>query len=270
MRNPQIGMLLAIDVGNSTVGLGLYTDMTDPDRLLTTSIKSYGLTVSRVRSALKILLVEAARSGGSKFAPGQKIAAISSSVVPSLNKRIMTALKDYCLKPHLIGFKSAGLKYASGSPEKIGADRLANAVAAFSFTHKPTAIADFGSATTITVVGRKGIFMGGAIMPGMEMMAGALAHRTAKLPLIKIMRPERALGEDTASAITSGIVLGTAGAAIKIISSISEETGLDLQLVITGGWAATISPFLERDHLLVPGLIFEGLRLMYIAGVKSR
>jgi type III pantothenate kinase len=130
---------------------------------------------------------------------------------------------------------------------------------------QPSAVIDFGTATAISVVGRHRAFLGGAILPGIDIMLNSLASKTAKLPALDAEWPETALGRDTASAIKSGVVLGSAGAVIHIIENIEEETGLRLDLVVTGGRAELVSPFLEHAHILAPNLVFEGMRLVYRA-----
>jgi len=256
--------LLAIDAGNSTVGLGFFPVCTASQPLLMRKI-SVGrkITENMLRKEIAGLLAEASITGADLKASREKIGLIISSVAPELNRRILNSAGRFSSKPFFVDHLSSGLVFKIPAPEKAGADRIVNAVAAFSLTGKPAAVIDFGTATTITIVGPKKEFIGGAIMPGLDMMAKALASGTAQLPDTDISRPDRALGVDTSSAIKSGIALGSAGAAMKIISSIEEETGLELRLIITGGRAGIISPFLERAHSVVPGLIFEGLRLIY-------
>jgi type III pantothenate kinase len=262
--------LLAIDAGNSTVGLGLFPDYTASQPLFTRKISMTGnITESMLRKEIAGLLSDASVAGAYRKAPREKIGAIISSVVPGLNRKILNALNQFCAKPIFADNISSGLEFKIPNPEKAGADRIVNAVAGFSMTGKPTAVVDFGTATTITIVGEHKTFMGGAILPGLDLMANALASGTAKLPRIDISIPEEALGSDTVSAIMSGIVFGTAGAALKIITSVEEETGLELSLIITGGRAGIVSPFLERPHSIVPDLIFAGLSLIYNAAQDS-
>jgi|WetSurMetagenome_2_1015567.scaffolds.fasta_scaffold00429_2 type III pantothenate kinase len=264
------GALLAIDIGNTTVGLGFYPDRMNTRSLLTRKISVIPNTSEgRLRKEITGLLADASVGGLDKLLSCGKIAVIISSVVPELNRKVVNAVKQFCAKPLFADHQSSGLKFGIPNPEKTGADRLVNALAGFSINRKPTAIIDFGTATTISIIGKQKKFLGGAIMPGMDLMAAALVSGTSKLPVIDISRPDEALGNDTISAMLSGIVLGTAGAALKIISSIEEETGLELCLVITGGRAGIVSPFIERAHSVVPDLIFEGLRLINVTTQDS-
>jgi type III pantothenate kinase len=249
----------------------LFPDETDSGGLLTKRLSSTPApTESRLRKTLRDAIAEASKSTKGNIASHQKIGVIISSVVPALNGKVISAAREFCVKPRILDHVSSGLNFKVSSPDKIGADRMANAIAGYSLVKKPVAVIDFGTATTITVVGKRGVFMGGAIMPGMDLMIGSLASRTGKLPCIEIDGPYKALGRDTASAINSGVVLGTAGAVMKIVSSIEEETGLQLRMVITGGRSGTISPFLESPHSVVPELIFEGLRLIHIRARDAR
>jgi type III pantothenate kinase len=99
-------------------------------------------------------------------------------------------------------------------------------------------------------------------MPGLRLSADTLADRTAKLPRVDLKRPVRALGKDTAENILSGIIFGHAGAVEKIIRGIKRETGRDLKVIVTGGYADLVAPFIKMDHM-EPLLTLEGLRFIY-------
>ena len=271
MKKTEKKMLLAIDIGNSTIGFGFFPEAADANQLLIKRLPATPIPrESMIRKSIRDLLAEASKSGIRENSSDRKIGMIISSVVPGLNRRVAGAANEFCTRPLILNHASSGLKFSAGSPEKIGADRMANAVAGYRLVQKPVAVIDFGTATSITIVGSGGVFIGGAIMPGIDLMAESLASRTAKLPCIGIESPEMALGQGTASAMTSGIVIGTAGAVMKIVAAIEEETGLQLGMIITGGRAGIISPFLEKPHLLAPDLIFEGLRLISNRSRDSR
>ncbi|MBI3592760.1 MAG: type III pantothenate kinase, partial [Nitrospirae bacterium] len=194
-----------------------------------------------------------------------------SSVVPYLNKPVIESLKSLCRKkPLVVSDKiTSGLSFDVKQPGEIGADRIANAVAGFHHARKAVAVVDFGTATTITVVGRNMNFLGGAIMPGIHLMQKSLHRETAKLPIVPLKKNSRALGKDTASSITSGIIHGTAGAVETIIKNMEKELDFKLQLVLTGGNAKFMSSLLKRNYDLVPNLTFEGLRLIYLKNRKE-
>jgi type III pantothenate kinase len=253
--------LLAIDIGNSTVGLGLYPDAEKRKPFFIKTLASVQAASSGTLSGL----VKEFMSGKGRSFPAGDIAVVISSVVPGLNHKVITAVKNFCRNPLIVDYRTAGgLSFKVPRPEMIGSDRIVNALAGFSLFGKPAAVVDFGTATTITVIGKHAVFLGGAIMPGMDMMRHSLAARTAKLPEVSLAAPRLVTGRDTASAITSGIVNGTAGAVDRIIRGLEDEACCKLSVILTGGHASLISPFLKRKHILVPHLIFEGMRLIFM------
>lgn len=267
MRHEPTRILLAVDIGNSTVGFGLFPDPERGDPLFTVKIPTRPFrnanTYKRVISGLiRQGLSTKIRAMRLRY----KLDAVLASVVPALNRPVSEALKAASGSPPLIvGARvKSGLAFDVAQPGRVGADRIANAAAAFHRTGKPTAVVDFGTATTITVVGKEGTFLGGAISPGIQLMQRALHAETAKLPLIPLDRPGSALGKDTVSSIASGVIRGTAGAAESLIKDIEKELNFKLRLILTGGHAQLMSPLLKRAHILAPNLTFEGLRLIYL------
>jgi type III pantothenate kinase len=253
--------LLAIDIGNSTVGLGLYPDAEKGKTFL---IKTFPSDRATSSVTISRLVKELVYREGRSFPVGD-IRVVISSVVPALNHQVIAAVKDVCKNPLIVDYRIAGgLSFEVLQPETIGSDRIANALAGFSLYGKPAAVVDCGTATTITVIGRHAVFLGGAIMPGIDIMRQSLAARTAKLPEVSLAAPCSVIGRDTASAITSGIVHGTAGAIDNIVKCMESETHKKIRVILTGGHAGLVSPFLKRDHVLVPHLIFEGMRLIFI------
>lgn len=256
MNHKLINGLLCIDIGNSTIGFGLFSGLSTSSRLLIKKIPAHPV---RTAASYK-------RTIG-RFIKDRKpnMNAVISSVVPFLNQPVVQAVTEICgRKPLIVSNKiKSGISFSISRPEKIGADRIANAVAAFHYLRKPAAVTDFGTATTITVVGWKCNFLGGIIMPGLRMMKDSLHTKTAKLPDAPLNKPKAALGKDTISAITSGIIYGTAGAVEAAIKNMERELGFKLQLVLTGGYAGFMSQFIKRKHRVMPDLTFEGMRLIY-------
>ncbi len=256
--------LLAVDIGNSTIGLGLFPE---PARSEDVFIKKIPAHPAQSTAAYKKMISDfiRLRTPNSKLLT-LNIDVILSSVVPSLNETIIKSLRGISVKePLIVRHKlECGLNFAVTTPEAIGADRIANAVAAFHYFKKPVAVLDFGTATTITVIGKNRNFIGGAIMPGVHLMQAALHEGTEKLPPIPLKTPKTVLGRSTVSSITSGIVHGTAGAVEALIKGMEKELGFRLKLVLTGGYAKLMSPLVKRGHRLEPNLTFEGLRLLYL------
>jgi type III pantothenate kinase len=253
--------LLAIDIGNSTIGLGLYPDAARGEALVVHALPSdQSVSLRTISQRIK----EFVYAEGRAFSFGD-IRVVISSVVPTLTRKVFTAVKDLCKKPLIVDYRMLrGLSFEVPHPEMTGTDRLVNALAGFCLFGKPVAVIDFGTATTITVIGERAIFLGGAIMPGIDLMKESLAAGTAKLPAVSLSAPCSAIGRDTLSAITSGIIHGTAGAVDNLVNSMEKEVHKKLRVILTGGHAGLISPFLKRQHVLLPHLIFEGMRLVFI------
>lgn len=257
-------MLLAIDIGNSTIGIGLFLDPSKKKNLITKKISSHPVQTPEKYKKIFSEFVKTQISGAKSSA--NKIDAIVSSVVPALDQPVIKALKNICGKnPLVVSHKlDCGISFDILKPETVGADRIANAVAGFDYFKKPVAVVDFGTATTITIVGKKQNLLGGAILPGIELMQKSLYSGTARLPFFSLKSNAAALGKNTESSINSGIIYGSAGAVEKIIKNMEKELHFRLKLALTGGRAGLITGLIERDHIVSPHLTFEGLRLIHI------
>ena len=192
---------------------------------------------------------------------------IISSVVPGLTeifKEVLEGLSEEGKADILVvDSKMSGIGFRIPAPEQIGADRLSNAVAAFSLFKKPVAVIDFGSATTITVVDGQGGYIGGSIMPGIGLMNESLGTKTSRLKKVEIREPESALGRDTTGCILSGLLLGSAGAVERLIEEMEAETGLIFSTILTGGYSSLIAGLIRRSYMLRPNLTLEGLKILY-------
>ena len=148
------------------------------------------------------------------------------------------------------------------APEQIGADRLADAVAAFTRFGAPTIVIDFGTAVTFDVLGSPGAYLGGVIAPGMMTMTENLAKRTALLPKIDLAEPSSAIGKSTVEAMQVGAVTGYRGMIRAIVESIDRELTAPPCIVATGGDAAFIARGLPEIEYVLPELTLEGIRLI--------
>jgi type III pantothenate kinase len=158
---------------------------------------------------------------------------------------------------------NTGLNLKVDEPDKLGSDRIADAVAADALYPAPVAVADFGTATTITAVDENHSLIGGSIMPGLGLMSSMLGKGTYLLSEVALTPPESALGKDTEGSIRAGLYLGTAGAVERILSEIEKEAGCTFRLVLTGGHCLAMERFITRRHELNPELTLEGLRMLY-------
>ena len=154
------------------------------------------------------------------------------------------------------------------NPQKIGIDRLLNALAAYRRTKKATIVIDFGTAITIDIVSRKGEFLGGLILPGIRASAYALNKQTALLPEVDIKKPKDVIGKNVENAIKAGIYFGTTGSIIHIIRKI-RKVYKDLQYTIaTGGDAKTFKKDISEIDKVVPRLTLEGIRIAFTESIN--
>ncbi len=250
-------MLAAIDIGNTNILVGLHsgegwvhhwrvqTDpnkMTDRDTLLFTG-----------------LLSEAGKSGADLSR------CIVSSVVPELTGTIAGTFRRISGTAPLIAGVDLNSPIAVGSenPQEVGADLLANAVAAYTRYQRRCVIVDFGTALTFTAVSDDGEFLGAAIAPGLRTAASALSRSTAQLPHIELAAPPQSIGTNTVQAIQSGIVYGFAGLVEGVTRRMIEELGGgEVPVIATGGLAATMDQLLPLVTEADPWLTLEGLRIL--------
>jgi type III pantothenate kinase len=186
------------------------------------------------------------------------------SVVPGVTPAMVDAIKkNFDIEPVVVSSSiKTGLTFSITNLDGLGADRIANAVAAHAMYGGNLLVIDFGTATTFCVITEKGEYKGGVIMPGPGISVEALAEKTAKLPRVDLAHPKTVLGDDTAAHITSGIIFGQAGAVERITAEIEKEIHKELTVIVTGGFAELISPFIRVDHVN-PHLTLDGLRVLY-------
>lgn len=256
-------MLLALDVGNTTIGAGLVRAgaLVASRRLATRSVA----TSDELELALDGLL----HLDG--FALGDVSALVVASVVPALSAPIEAFASRRAVPLLVAGAGTVPLPIRVERPADVGADRLVSAFAAVRRYGAPAIVVDLGSATTWDCVGHDGAFVGGAIAPGLELGLEALADRTAKLPRVEPALPDRAIGRDTASAIRSGAVLGYRGLLTSVLDAIRREladaAGIapqDVHVVLTGGLSTTdLARSIEGVEAIDPDLVLTGLALLH-------
>lgn len=250
-------MLITIDIGNSSIGIGLFT----PSGLLTRNLDTLPLREAETYAdTLKGFCEQ-------NHIEKKEVRCIISSVVPGHTDRLREAvnlLAGRAVDTLIVDSQvKTGLHLKLREPQTLGADRLTNAAAAFALLGKAVAVVDFGTATTVTIVDDRANLIGGAIMPGLGLMSRALGTLTAQLDMVSPRRPAQALGSDTEAAICSGLFYGTAGAVERIIVEIAVETNTQYITVITGGHSLAMQQFLTRPCHRRPELIHEGLRIIY-------
>jgi type III pantothenate kinase len=254
-------VLLAIDVGNTQSHIGLFhgADLVEHWRFATQVEETADELAVRTSGHLSLRGLE----------PGAVEGCTVSSVVPQLTPEYQRMSERYLNGACLVvgpGVKT-GMAIQLDNPHELGADRLANAVAAYERLGGPCAVADFGTAITFDVVSANGEYLGGVIGPGVEISMEALAQRTAKLPPIELGEPPSAagsvIGRSTQQSLLAGITYGFAGAVDAIARRIQRELGDETRFVATGGHAAAIVPFCELIDEVDDLLTLTGLRLIW-------
>ncbi len=252
-------MLLTIDIGNTNVKFGLF-DGEEPRGFWRLSTKA-----SRTSDEYGSMLHDLLRQKGLSF--DDIDAAVMSSVAPALNYTIEHMCLD-CIgeKPLAVTHKlDTGLKIAYEHPEELGTDRIVDAAAAYHLYGAPVIVVDFGSATTFNAVNADGVFLGGAISPGIKTSAESLSKAAAKLPFIELKTPERALGTNTKSGMQSGIILGYTGLVKYMSERLKQEEGMSgAKVVATGGLSQLIEEAEPNLFDVVDrALALKGLKYIY-------
>lgn len=250
-------MLLAIDIGNTNVVLGVF----EGKRLVENWRVATKTQITPDEYAM--ILQDLFSFGGLEFR--QIDGVIISTVVPPLLP-VMTEMskKYFHIDPLVVTHEiKAGIKIRYDNPKEIGADRLVNAAAAYRLYGGPVIIVDFGTATTFCAVTRDGEYLGGAIAPGIKISAEALFQRAAKLPKVELVKPRSVIGADTISAMQAGIIYGYAGLVDGIVDRMKKELSPDARVVATGGLAELVSPETRSIQEIKPHLTLEGLQLLY-------
>jgi type III pantothenate kinase len=254
-------MLLLIDIGNSNITAGLYSN-----GCIQSKLRLKTLPEGRNSEEYSYIVSGFMRKNSTK----KPVGAVISSVVPEVTAHITKALKrSFGITPIIVTHKiKTGLKFLRKGVRTLGADRIANAVAAGNLYKGNVIIVDFGTATTVCAVTKKGEYMGGTIMPGIGICVNALSEKTSLLPSVKLKMPERILGNDTSANICAGVILGHAGGVERIINRMAKEVKGSYTVVATGGFADLVTPHIKADHVN-PDLTLEGLRIIYEIISKS-
>lgn len=246
-------MLLALDVGNTSITVGCFRGrrLVGQGRMPThpTASASYKGRIKRFLRSKRI----------------EPQAVIISSVVPKATAALKKSLHSLKLpKPLVLGQNvKAPIINQYRIPSQVGQDRLVNAVAACELYGGPAIVADFGTALTIDLVSAGREYLGGVIVPGMEMALEALHSWTALLPKIRLAPPKELLGRDTASSMRSGIFYGYGALCDGIVGLFKRKHAKGAKVIATGGYAGLIAPFARSIQIVNPNLTLQGLELIY-------
>ena len=251
-------MLLAIDIGNTNIILGMFRD----GELHATWRIATG--IHRMADEYAVLLLNMLRQQGLDAADVTKISLCS--VVPPLTATFEELCQHYFhISPLVVraGVKT-GVRVRMDNPSEVGADRIVDAAAAHHLYGGPLIILDLGTATTFDTVSKEGDYLGGAIAPGLSSAADALFARASMLPRVELTRPEHAIGTNTIAAMQSGLVFGYVGLIEGIIARIQQELEERAKVVATGGYAALIAKETSVIDVVNTDLTLVGLRLIYL------
>lgn len=251
-------MMLCIDVGNSHIYGGVFFGEEIVSRFRLTSKVStsdeYGIFLKNVLRENQCSIEEIRKIG-------------ICSVVPQLDYSLRAAcLKYFSVDPFFLqaGVKT-GLNIKYRNPLEVGADRIANAIAATQrFPGRNLIIIDFGTATTFCVVTSQKLYLGGSILPGVRLSAEALSKNTAKLPSVEIIKVDQAIGRSTIESIQSGVFYGVLGACTEMIRRIKAEAfaAQDVYVLATGGFASLFEKQGIYNEIL-PDLVLHGIRIAH-------
>lgn len=272
-------MLLALDIGNSNVSVGVFniTENNYPEAVAHFKISSAQLSADEYTARIRDFLGRNNISDVSCADTNNNFvdAAVLSSVVPSLTDTLYRAAKNICGKPPFVissGIRT-GFEIQIKNPEQLGTDIVCNCAAALHLYDGPAVILDMGTATTLTVIGQRKSILGTIIIPGMRVALEALYNSAAQLSDIVIDNSVELIGKDTRSSVGSGIIHGNAFMIDGFVRNIREELGITgtdtkLSLIATGGLAEYILPHLRNKFVYNETLTLLGQAILYTKNNK--
>ena len=250
-------MLFVIDVGNTNSVLGLFREkeLVAHWRLttdLSQTADEYGI---QIRTLFTLDGID----------PNEITGLMISSVVPPLNSVLAEMAKKYFGRRALFlepGTRT-GMAIHYDNPQEVGADRIANGVAAFEKYGGPCVVVDFGTAITFDTISAEGDYLGGVIAPGLGVSAEALVARTARLPQVEVRQPEKLIGTSTVGSMQSGLYYGSLALMDGILERLREVLGTGMRVIATGGEAALLADASRFKPVVDANLTLEGLRIIF-------
>jgi type III pantothenate kinase len=250
-------MLLAIDIGNTNITLGVF----DGDKLHATF--RLATHVNQMPDEYAVYILSLLRQRGIDTATITEGA--MSCVVPPLITTFNELFQKYFgILPLVIspGVKT-GIRIRYDNPRELGGDRMSNAAGALHLYKPPIIVVAMGTATAFDTISKEGDYLGGAVAPGIVIAAEALFARTAALPRVEMVRPRRAIGSNTPAAMQSGIIFGYAGLIDGVVTRIQEELGEKATIVATGGYASIIAKETKVIEKVNPNLTLIGIKVIH-------
>ncbi len=250
-------MLLAIDIGNTNIVAGVFEGkvLRAAWRLATDARK--------MPDEYKVLLQALFNAAG--LSPSVITGSIMCGVVPGAQSMMRDGVQGLLGRAPLLVSSALdlGIEVRYSPPHGVGADRIANAVAAVDGYGSPAIVVDFGTSTNFDVISDDGAYVGGAIAPGLEISEEALFAHTAQLPRVPLEPPAAAIGTNTVASLQSGILFGYAGLIDGLVGRIQRELRAPAVVIATGGLSRTVAPCTECVHHVDLDLTLTGLRILY-------
>ena len=250
-------MLLAVDIGNTNVTLGIF----DGNELRAT----YRLAthVSQMPDEYGVFILSLLQHSGidtSSITEG----AISCVVPPLMTIFTEMFQRYFNIAPLAVGpGVKTGIRIRFDNPRELGGDRISNTAGALSLYKAPIIVVALGTATVFDTISKDGEYLGGAVAPGIAIAAEALYTRTAALPRVELVRPKKAIGTNTVAAMQSGIIFGYAGLIDGVVTRIQKELGEKATVVATGGYASIIAKEAKVINKVNPNLTLIGIKVIH-------
>jgi type III pantothenate kinase len=250
-------MLLAIDIGNTNITLGLYQGSQPGPR--------WRLATDHERMPDEFGMQFIGFMSHAGIHPEEITGICMASVVPPLTGKIVEACRRYLGPDPLVvdaGVKT-GVRIRLEDPRAVGADRVVDVAAVKELYGCPACVVDFGTATTFDAISVEGDYLGGAISPGIGIAAEALFQRTAKLPRVELQRPPAAIGKNTVHALQSGLLFGYVALVEGMVARFRKELGSEMRVIATGGLAEVVAHETDVLQIIAPWLTLDGLRIIW-------
>ncbi|MCT4565932.1 MAG: type III pantothenate kinase [Maledivibacter sp.] len=251
-------MLLAFDVGNTNIVLGVYKDKE--------LIKYWRMSTDKSKTSDEIGMLVNQLFTYDGLDMREVTDVIISSVVPTIMYSLQHMSIKFCDKEAIVvgpGIKT-GINIKYDNPRQVGADRIVNAVSAFHKYGGPIIVVDFGTATTFCAISEKCEYLGGTISPGIKISSDALFQRAAKLPRVELNKPRKVICKNTIQSMQSGIIYGYVGLVDYLVERMKEELkSKKVKVIATGGLAGLIASESKTIDHVDRFLTLEGLRLIY-------
>jgi len=250
-------MLLAIDIGNTNIALGIFEGET------LRATWNVATDIDKTADEYTVLLLNLLPMEGLNLSDIDHVS-IACVVPPLLTIFEELSQRYFKISPLIVGpGVKTGVRICTDNPREVGADRVANAAAAHHLYSGPMILIDFGTATTLDVLSKEGDYLGGAIAPGILIAAEALFERASKLPRVELVPPEHAIGKNTVTTMQSGIIFGYVGLIESLVNRMNHELGQEAYVVATGGLAEIIARQTKVVNTVNMHLTLIGLRLIH-------